>query len=321
MPARTQRTESQSSHELVTIGESMVAFIRQSFSTDQYRAVCIGAESNVAINFAQLGGRVKWSSALGDDELGRLISRHVCAAGVEASVRWDPSRPTGVAIKEVARNGRRLQYYRNGSAASNLLPSDVPDLRGVHVLHLSGITPALSDQSLSTVMWAIDEARRNNVRVSFDVNFREGLWPTLPVAREVLLPLCSVADVIFVGDDEAESLVGSLAPEKFIEIAELRESKEVVFKRGARRASVYAGGHEWSMAPPRVDVTDVTGAGDAFAAGYLRALCLEHGMRDRLRWAHWCAARVVQVEEDTAPMPNSTELQLLKGGGGYSRSV
>src|SRR2546422_7050742 len=125
-----------------------------------------GAESNVACHLAGLGVRVGWVSAVGDDALGRAVLDTVAAAGVDVSgVVADPDRPTGLYLKESG----TVRYYRSGSAAAHLGPDllDRLDLDGVHCVHTSGITPALSDNCLA-LMRALFAAPRRTHPISFD---------------------------------------------------------------------------------------------------------------------------------------------------------
>lgn len=300
------------SWDLVTLGETMVAFVGDTDRPSHFTATCIGAESNVAISFAQFGGRALWASRLGDDALGHLVYDTVVEHGVEVAVDWDPDRPTGVAIKELGDGGTRVRYYRSESAARSLGLADVPDLTDVGYLHVTGITPALSSSAAQAVDVAMESARRRSVRVSFDVNLRPALWADAQVASRRLQRLCREADVIFVGSDEADALTGAASPRAFAQVVGISPEQELVFKDGPRRAFLLHGGHLEAADAHRVPVVDVTGAGDAFAAGYLAACQEEQPPGVRLQWGHWNAARVVQLVGDIPPEPTSGELEELR---------
>lgn len=288
----------------------MVAFVAADDGV-HFRATSIGAESNVAISFAQFGGRALWISRLGDDDLGRLIHTTVQQAGVHADVEWDETHPTGAAVKELSGSGTRIRYYRSQSAARHLQADQLPDLTRVGWLHLTGITPALSDAASATVDSAIERARAAGTKMSFDVNLRPPLWECMERARDRLLPLCAAADVIFVGSDESQALTGTHVPEGFAEACGLSDSTELVFKDGPREAVVLHEGRRTVLPAHDVDVVDVTGAGDAFAAGYLAAAREGHPTRTRLFWGHWNAARVVQLPTDLPPTPSEVQLRQL----------
>lgn len=301
--------------ELVTVGETMAAFVRPDPTKAEYRVTCIGAESNVAIGYANLGGSARWVSRLGQDELGRHVHQVVGDAGVDALVRWDPVRPTGVCVKEVTSSQTSVRYYRTNSAASQIDPSDLPDLREARWLHLTGITPALSATAAATVRAAVKLAREASVRISFDVNLRPALWKDLDDARVAISELCSQADLILVGDDEAHSLAAADDPHTFADRMGLSGDQELVFKRGPNEATVLARGTTHSRRPDPVAVADLTGAGDAFAAGYLAASTVGLPPPVRLDWAHWSASRVIRITDDVAPRPTDLELEQLRQRG------
>jgi 2-dehydro-3-deoxygluconokinase len=300
------------SWDLVTMGETMVAFVEEGDRPRRFVATCIGAESNVAIGFVQFGGRALWASRLGEDALGRLVYDTVAHHGVELAVDWDPDRPTGIAIKELGDHGTTVRYYRSESAARSFAPGNVPELTGTRCLHVTGITPALSSSAAEAIDVALESARRESVRISFDVNLRPVLWPDPRVARRRLRALCRRADVIFVGSDEAEALTGAAEPRAFAEVVGISPEQELVFKDGPRRAFVLHGDQLEAADAHRVPVVDVTGAGDAFAAGYLAASREEQPPSVRLRWGHWNAARVVQLVGDVPPTPTSVELERVR---------
>src|SRR6202035_779265 len=193
--------------EVLTCGETMAVLrgpgpLRLGGSLELSVA---GAESNVAIGLARLGHQAGWVGRVGADEPGELVQRTLRAEGVDVSgVTTDPSRTTGLMLGE-RRIGDlvRVTYYRSGSAGSRLSPADIlPRIgEGVRLLHLTGITAALSDTARQCVTDAAARAREAGVAVSVDVNYRARLW-TPAEARATLLPLTGQADIVFASADE-----------------------------------------------------------------------------------------------------------------------
>lgn len=141
------------------LGETMVLFTPESMGCLRYEtnfsAKVAGAESNVALGLARLGHRRGWMSRLGDDEFGKKILSFIRGEDVEVSeVRLDPSASTGLYFKEMLTEDEiHVQYYRKDSAASRLQSSDLNEeyISQAKFLHLTGITPALSDSCRETV--------------------------------------------------------------------------------------------------------------------------------------------------------------------------
>lgn len=238
-----------------------------------------GAESNVACGLAALGHRAAWLSRVGDDPFGRRILADLAARGVDVSaVVTDPDRPTGVYFKDPGPNATRTHYYRRGSAAAHTGPelARTPALHGSRIVHVSGITAALSD-SCARLLEEIVVHRtpwRDTTRttapplVSLDVNHRPALWRARRAdAAESLLRLARAADLVFVGRDEAEVLWHTARPDDIAEL--LAPAPLVVVKDGPHGVTSYCAGDRTFVPTRPVDVVEPVGAGDAFAAGYL----------------------------------------------------
>jgi 2-dehydro-3-deoxygluconokinase len=293
----------------VTVGETMAAFVRDPDGpADRYQLTAAGAESNVAIALAGLGIRARWLSRLGHDDLGHFVHDFVAGYGVEVEVDWDATRPTGSCVKEVRASGSRMRYYRSTSAARRL---DLVDLAGVHDadhLHLTGVTPALSPEDRDVVS-AVLGRRQGSGRTSFDVNYRAQLWAGPEQAAAELVPLAQAADIVFIGDDEARWLLGTDDPAEVAGLLLRREDQELVLKGGEGEAMLLTrDGDQVAEPAHRVEVVDLTGAGDAFAAGYLAARFWGWSPRARLRTGHLLASRVIGVVGDIGPRLGDTEL-------------
>ncbi|WP_398695739.1 sugar kinase [Streptomonospora wellingtoniae] len=259
-----------------------------------------GAESNVACTLAGLGHSAAWVSAVGDDPFGRVVTRTLAERGVDVSgVRVDPDRPTGLLAKDPRPSGSTVHYYRSGSAASALGPdtADTPAVRGAGLVHLSGITPALSP-----ACGALAERLLTGPAppVSFDVNHRARLWPPGRAAGR-LLELARLADVVLVGRDEAEELWGTATAPQVRAL--LPEVPRLVVKDAERGATEFSGERAVHVPSPAVEVVEPVGAGDAFAAGYLAGGLRGLDTAGRLRLGHLCAGRVLRVVGDLAAPP------------------
>ncbi|WP_369197074.1 sugar kinase [Streptomyces djakartensis] len=294
--------------DVVALGESMVTFLpsRPGRLADvpSFDRGIGGAESNVACVLAAAGHSARWVSAVGADGFGDHLVAEIGGYGVDvASVRRDPARPTGIYFRTAgdrADDAHEVAYYRAGSAASAMSAAtvDLAAARAGRVLHLSGITAALSGTCLD-LLWELTEPAAERPLVSFDVNHRPGLWAE-PAGARVLLDLARRADVVFVGADEALDAWG-LRGAAAIRAA-LPEPALVVVKLGADGA-VALGGDATLVRAPRVDVVAAVGAGDAFAAGFLSATLRGLPVRDRLRHGHLTAAAALTVPGDLAAPP------------------
>jgi 2-dehydro-3-deoxygluconokinase len=231
-----------------------------------------GAESNFAIALARLGVEARWASRLGDDLLGEMVRETIAAEGVDMRwVRTDSAAPTGLYLKFRESGGTEVAYYRAGSAASRLEPADVPDeaLDGVRLVHLTGITMALSESALELVLDLGRRARELGAIVTFDPNYRAPLWdgPTHAEATQrAMLPL---VDWYLCGRDEGCELFGANDEDQLIEALRSAGIERTVVRVGERGAILSTGAFVRQVPPARVtEVRDEVGAGDAFAAGF-----------------------------------------------------
>lgn len=281
-----------------------------------------GAESNLAIAAARLGAKVTWVSRLGSDGLGDLIERTLRGEGVAVIAPRDPVRLTALMLKERPVPGRaRVRYYRAGSAAAAISPEDVPDglIRSSRLIHLTGITPALSGSARETVRSVVNRARAAGTRVSLDVNFRSALW-SAEEARGELLELMPTVDLLFAGLDEAAVLDDRIqTPDDAVVLLERFPLRQVVVKLGAGGAVALAEGAV-VRAPARViQVVDSVGAGDAFVAGYLTAHLEGAPVAECLARGNAVGAFACMVAGDWEGAPSLEDLAMLGPGDPVTR--
>ena len=310
--------DSEATPTLVTLGETMGLF-RASHGgpgelVDQYHFAIGGAESNVAIGVARLGVGAVWIGRVGDDPAGRKIMRELRAEGVRAAVVIDGSAPTGLMMKEARIPGHSaVTYARAGSAGSRLAPDDIDAdaVAGAGVLHVTGITPALSDSAEEAVFRAISLAADAGITVSFDVNHRSALWRGRN-PREVYRRIAERSHIVFAGQDEAELLVDPGSPEALADRICALGSETAVIKLGAAGSVAASRGQHVAFPAVPIRAVDTVGAGDAFVAGYLAALLRGGGLMASLETATRAGAFACLGFGDWESFARSNELELLE---------
>jgi 2-dehydro-3-deoxygluconokinase len=267
-------------YDLVTLGETMIRLsppgkqrIEQAVSLELKIG---GAESNVAIDLARLGLRTAWVSRLVDNPLGRRIASEIRAHGVDTShIIWTQDGRVGTYFIEFGAPPRpsRVWYDRADSAISLLSPQDIDwqILTETRLLHLTGITMALSENCAQIVNLLIDRAREAGVTVSFDVNYRSKLW-SAELAAKALRPLCTKTDILFVSSHDAERLFGCQGgPEQTVtQLTKMFGARIVALTMVDGGSVCIDESGIYSEGPyPGVVEVDRVGAGDAFASGFL----------------------------------------------------
>jgi 2-dehydro-3-deoxygluconokinase len=266
--------------DFVTIGETCAVFAATAIGRMRYSKTYEirpgGAESTVAVGVARLGHSATWVSRLGDDELGQYLLTFIRGEGVEVACSMLSTHPTGLFVRERLPRGKaRHFYYRAGSAFSTMGPADIPTdlIAGARVLHLTGITPALSKSTRAMVTEAIRIARQNGVTVLFDPNMRRTLW-SAEEARTVMEPLMASADYVLPGLEDLQGMYGeNLSEADAVDTMRKIGCRRIIFKRGAAGAAVITpDSYEQVECTAIADPVDLMGAGDAFAAGFAAGL-------------------------------------------------
>jgi len=302
--------------DVITIGETMVLFTPNSQGHMRYATSFSrrfgGAESNVAMGLSKLGHKAGWISRVGDDEFGKALISFLRGEGVDISqVKYDKDAPTGLYFKELRTISEfRIQYYRKGSAASRLNVNDINEeyLKKAKYLHVTGITPALSESCYKTILHAVELAKMSDLKVVFDPNLRINLWPE-EKARRVLLELISHADIVLPGVDEGYFLYNTKDPDEIGKRILQSGAELAVIKTGADGA--YYVTEEKSERVPVVAVSDVrdpVGAGDGFCAGFLSGLLDKLSIKESVARGNLVGSVVVKVDGDVEGLPDRSEL-------------
>lgn len=309
--------------DLFTFGECLLRLtapetlrLEQATTLDVHVA---GAESNLAIALARLGKRVAWFSRLPSAPHGQLALNFIRQHGVDVSdVQRVSDGRMGLLFLErgVPPRPTRVWYDRADSAASKLQPSDLPTARLAESrwLHLTGITPALSNSCLATCHAALSCAREHGTKVSFDVNYRSLLWSPQQ-ARETLTPFCQAADLVFIAARDA-AVVFEVHGDAIVQAERLQQlwSGTVVVTDGERGAVGCSPSETVTCTAFPVQIVERLGAGDAFAAGVLCRLLEESPLSEALRFGAATAALKLSIRGDVALVTRGEVEALLTGG-------
>lgn len=300
--------------EVVTFGESMARLTGTQIGplrlSPSLNLGIAGAESNFSIGLARLGASAGWIGRVGDDEFGRLIVATLRSEGVNVHDIVDTDAGTGILVKH-RRNSMltEVEYFRSGSAGSRLRASDLDAelISNAKVLHVTGITPALSPTAREACFAAVEIAQAAGVTISFDLNMRWKLWDA-DEAAGVLRDLVRRANIVFASEAEAEIIVHGAHPAELANALRDLGPDEAVIKRGADGAYALTADEELEAPKFTVLENDPVGAGDAFCAGYVYGWVRGFTLEERLRLAAVCGASVVMVPGDWEGLPTQKDL-------------
>ena len=307
--------------QLVTLGETMAAFAPDRMGplryVSNYGIRIAGAESNTAIGAAKLGVQAAWVSRLGADEFGQYIRNQIRAEGVDCTgVTFDPAHRTGVMFKQTGSGETSVFYYRENSAASHMAPQDLDEtvFRDCRILHLSGITPVLSDSCAETVQAAIRLAKSHDAKLSFDPNIRKKLWKDrdyTPMLRQ----LTKDAEIVLMGLDEAETLFGTRDVSALCaELFATGCAEVIALKDGGNGAWIADRSGCIRLEPQPCHCIDPIGAGDGFNAGVLAGLLQGRTLEQAGRMGAVCGALATEVPGDVEGYPDAARMEAILNG-------
>jgi 2-dehydro-3-deoxygluconokinase len=304
--------------DVVTFGEAMAMFIADQIGelheVEHFTRALAGAETNVAVGLARLAFQVGWVSKVGNDPFGKFIMRALQGEKVDVSqVQIDPRFPTGFQLKSKVSSGDpHVQYFRKGSAASKLSPTDLEQsyyLRARH-MHMTGIPLALSASFRDYAESALEEMRSSGKSISFDPNLRPNLWKSQDEMIQVVNGFARKASIVMPGISEGELLTGFTRPQEIAAFYIDQGVELVVVKLGAKGAYYQSAKEEGFVEGFHVDhVVDTVGAGDGFAVGIISGLLEGLPTRDTLVRANAIGALAVMSPGDMDGLPTREKLE------------
>lgn len=258
-----------------------------------------------------------WISRLGNDEFGRYIFNFVRGEGIDISqVEFVDGYPTSLNFKEILEDGSgRTFYYRHHSPTIVLNQDSLNEIyiKNSKILHITGVFASIHKKNPDILKHAINIAKQNNVKISFDPNLRLKLW-SLEEARKTLLEFLPDIDIILSGVEEAELLFGKNTVEGYIDILKSYNIQDIVLKRG-EEGSVGYRENKIIFAPPvkPKSVIDTVGAGDGFNAGYIYSYLNGKNLEDSLKFANVIGSMVVSVSGDNEGLPYLEDVLVKMG--------
>jgi len=264
--------------DLLALGECMVELFSEEPLADAPSFVKTfgGDTCNVLVAASRLGTSTGYITRVGDDPFGPFLRQSWQAEGIDVSQARPVAGFNGLYLISLLPGGEReFVYYRQGSAASTLQPADLDEqaIAAAKILHVSGISQAISPTCRAAVLAAAEMAHRYGVRVSFDPNLRLRLW-SLAEAQAALAELLPHVDIALPSaPEESDALIGEREPERVAAYFLAAGAAVVAVKCGGEGVLV-AQGNDLTRVAAHVpeQVSDTSGAGDVFDGAFLHGL-------------------------------------------------
>ena len=271
-----------------------------------------GSAANTAVGICKLGGAAALITRVSDDAVGQFCRARLAAYGVDtAHVRLVGGEArTSLAVYESVLEGHRNVIYRNGAADFEMSEADIAavDLRAFGAMITAG-TVFAAEPSRSATFAALDAAKRADVPVIFDVDYRPYSWPSADVAADVLSRAAASCDMI-VGNDEEFAFMAGPGGDGLAKARELARTGAaiVIYKMGGRGAVTFAGNEEIRTGIYSVTAIKPVGAGDGFMAGLLIGLADGLDLRAAIEKGSACAAITVSRPGCAPALPDPNSL-------------
>lgn len=315
---KLKNEETHNPSEVVTLGEALVVLIAQEIGelkdVSNFSRRIAGAELNFAISLTRLEHSCSYITRLGRDPFGEYIYDYIKSTKIDSSnIYFDDEYQTGLYLKSKPLNGDDpiVHYYRKNSAASHLTVEDIEKInfKGAKILHLTGISAALSKNCREAMNRSIEKARKANMLISFDTNIRKALWKSDVEMRKTLNSIAFQSDIVLPGIEEGRKLTNKETPEEIADYYLENGSKIVVIKLGASGAYYKTKEHNGYVKGFKIhEVVDTVGAGDGFAAGLLSGILEGKSLIESIKIGNAVASIIIQYKGDNAPLPNKGEL-------------
>lgn len=334
---------------VITFGEIMLRLAPEGYyrflQADKYGATYGGGEANVAVSLAGFGIDCAFVTKLPNNDVAEGAVRALRAAGVDTSLITRGGDRIGIYFLEKGASQRpsKVIYDRAHSAIAEAVPADFDWQKifdGADWFHVTGITPALSDNAAEITLAAAAAAKKAGLKVSCDLNYRKKLW-SREKARRVMTELMKYVDIVIANEEDASDVFGITAPgdvtkgevsgKGYVAVA-----KELISRFGLEyaaitlRGSISASDNRWSAVLVSKDsevyaakeyvvhIVDRVGGGDSFGAGLIYGLNNFDDPQQAVEFAA-AASCLKQTIEGDFNMVTVDEVTRLAAGDGSGR--
>ena len=337
--------------EFLSFGEIMLRLKTQGherfFQSPSFEATFGGGEANVAVALSNYGLSTGFISALPKNDIGESAVRELHRFGVDTTHVRRSGERVGIYYLEAGANQRpsKVVYDRAGSSICEAQPGDFDWQKifdGAKWLHITGITPALSESAADLSLEAVKAAKQAGVTVSCDFNFRGKLWKWGKTAPEVMTDLVKYVDIGIANEEDCQKSLG-ISVDVDVESGELDTAKYEALSAKVLtefpnmsviaitlRESFSADRNGWSAClrdesgfrlSRRYEITDIVdrvGGGDSFASALIYGLNAYQDRQESLEFAvaASCLKHSILGDFNRVSVP---EVEHLMGGDASGR--
>lgn len=297
--------------DVLCLGEPLYELNQE--SDGRYQGGYGGDTANCAVAAARCGARSGMLTRLGDDTFGDGFLKLWQQEGISTQwVRTCPGEETGMYFIAHDDSGHHFTYRRRHSAAALMGPVDVPEqaIADAEVLHISGISLAISSSAADAVFAAVEYAKANGTRVSFDTNLRLALAP-LSRSRGLFMEVARQCDLLLPGLDDAHLLTGLDQEDAVADFFLAAGCPLIAMTLGSRGVLLATPEERLAVPSYPVEAVDATGAGDTFDGAFLSEWITGKDPSSAARFANAAAGLSTTKRGAIAAMPKRAEVEAM----------
>lgn len=334
--------------KFLTFGEIMLRLkspgLERFFQSPMLEATFGGGEANVAVSLSNYGKDAAFLTVLPENVIGDECVHELRKFGVDTTRILRGKGRMGIYYLETGANQRpsKVVYDREYSSMALAKPGDIDwdkAFEGVSWFHITGITPAISETAMELSLESVKEAKKRNITVSCDLNYRKNLWKYGKSAPEVMCELAKYVDVAIANEEDCQKSLG-VTVDVHVESGELDRSKyeELSNKVLAAypnmkmiaitlRESHSANWNGWaaclndgkqfyvSRKYEIQNIVDRVGGGDSFAGGLIYGLSTYEDKQQALEFAVAASCLKHSIPGDFNRVSVNEVTTLMKGDG------
>jgi 5-dehydro-2-deoxygluconokinase len=319
-------SENNVTYDVLTMGRSCIDLYAHQIGVPitevtSFDAYVGGCPTNISVGTRRLGLRSALLTAVGDDQVADFVLAFLNREGVETRfIPRKPGRRTSAVIMAIQPPDRfPLTFYREGCADRELTTEDVqraPVAESAIVL-VTG-TGLSHEPSRSATMHAAQRAAAAGSQVFVDVDYRPDQWSSRAAFAAAVQQLMRHAALVIGTEEEFVAAADTDDVEGAIGTLQKVTDAPLVLKRGARGATLFRNGTRTDVAPFRIEVLNVLGAGDAFASGLITGIRRGWPLERAIRMGNATGAIVVTRHGCANFMPTDAEVEaFVRDQGGW----
>ena len=330
--------------KIVTFGEIMLRLAPYNFEritqAEKLQATYGGGEANVAVSLAHFGHEAVFVTRLPDNPIGQAAINSLRKYGVNTNHILRGGERIGIYFLEHGASIRpsKVTYDRSASAIAGVKPGMIDwanIFSGAKWFHITGIPPALSDSAAEISLEALKSAKKHNLSVSCDLNYRKKLW-SREKAKQVMTELVKYVDLIIANEEDASDVFGieaettdvtsgKLSVEHYQSVArQLMAVGNAKMVAITLRESISASDNGWSAMlfdgqtfyhsrKYDIHLVDRVGGGDSFGAGLIHGLVSDWDLQKCLEFAV-AASGLKQTIPGDMNLVSEAEVLSIAGG-------